>query len=572
MTKERSLIPSPATWDAVRTSGLALSVTEFDRLKQSIQRECSIFSFKRTTPLLWAVFLGGTGTGKSICFNALCGADISETGVERPKTQGPIVYLHAGKLVDGTFPLTDLEIHRTDGESPDKSKNSGASGRFSIVEHHRRDLEHLAIVDTPDLDSLEVRNREIAESFYLLADIIIFVASQEKYADAVPSQFFQRVYREGNPYFFLINKASPELTKDEVVRFFREQKLDLTTDCLQLIPYLKNVTRERIAENAEFNKFESVFFDLCKLDHFSPMRRDSERHAARILSKKIASFLDRVIRENDAVHDWLSRLEKLYTTSSHELMTQLEQHYTKTSRNYLQLEIKRIFNKYDILRKPRGYLIRLLTAPLRLLGITKEKTSQDHTTELLNVRRKIDITPVLLVIERFNRQVLENLSPQDETAPLYLEIRKTEIVMTEEEIRGRIEEEQEKLALWLEETFAEMARGISRTKEWGIYTTAILWGILIVSFEIVLGGGISILEAALDSILAPFVTKGSAELFASREIKIIARELDQRYRDGLLSILGEQKDRYSNGAIPLSTSPEAIDDIRSFEHELGEIL
>ena len=252
-------------------------------------------------------------------------------------------------------------------------------------------------------------------------------------------------------------------------------------------------------------------------------------------------------------------------------MTQLEQHYAKTSQNYLQREIKKIFTKYDLFRKPRGYIVRILTAPLKLLGITKNKSSEDHTTELLKVRRKIDITPILIVIERFNRQVLENLSPDDETAPLYHEIRRIDIVMTEEEIRKRIEEEQEKLARWLEETFAEMARGISKTKEWGIYTTAILWGILIVSFELVLGGGISILEAALDSVLAPFVTKGSAELFASREIKKIAHELDHRYRDGLLSILKEQKDRYSESVLRLSTSSESIESIKSFQNELGEI-
>lgn len=572
MTKEHSLNRLPTIVDDVRISGLTLPVPEFDRLKRSIHRESDIFDYKRKTPLLWAVFLGGTGTGKSLCFNALCKADISETGVERPKTQGPIVYLHEGKLVDGTFPLPDLKIQRIDGASPDKSKNSGASGRFSVIEHKRSDLEHLAIVDTPDLDSVEVSNREIAEDFYLLADIIIFVASQEKYADAVPSQFFQRVYRERNPYFFLINKASTELTREEVIRFFREQKIDLATDCLQLIPYIKNVTRERIAESSEFAKFGTIFFDLCRSEHFSSMRKDSLHHAKHELSKKIDFFLDRIIRENDAVGDWLGALEKLYTKSSHEIMTQLEQYYSKTSRDHLQREIKKIFTKYDIFRKPRGYVMQILKVPLRLFGITKSKTSQDHTKELNKVRRKIDISPIMLVIEQFNQEVLENLSPEDETAPLYREIRRAEIVMTEEEIRKRIGEEQKRLAIWLEETFAEMSRGISKTKEWGIYTTAILWGILIVSFEIVLGGGISILEAALDSIMAPFVTKGSAELFASREIKNIAHELDRRYRDGLLSILKEQKDRYSERAMGLSTPPEAVDAIKSFQHVLGEIV
>ncbi|MBN2515968.1 MAG: hypothetical protein JXC33_08045, partial [Deltaproteobacteria bacterium] len=537
------------------------------RLKRSLQRECAAFIYKRATTLLWAVFVGGTGTGKSLCFNALCGADISETGVVRPKTEGPIVFVSESSRI-GTFPFDDLELQRHD----DTQGNSGAQGRFSVVEHERHDFKHVAVVDTPDLDSLEIANRHVAEVFYLLADIIIFIASQEKYADAVPSHFFQRVYREGKPYFLLINKASPELTNDDVIRFFHEQRVNIAADRLYLIPYMKKVTRDRIAGNSQFAAFEAAFADLCNPLNVSSLRLESERHAAAALSKKVDCFLGQVLRERTAAEDWLGALERLYEAGGSEIMTGLEQHYARTSRGHLQREIRKIFTKYDIFRKPRGYVIRFVTAPLRLFGIMKAKAAHDHSAELLKIRRKIDITPILLVMERFNRQVLENLSPEDKTAPLYREIRSADIVMTGDEIRARIEEEQEKLARWLDETFAEMARGISRTKEWGIYTTAILWGILIVSFEIVLGGGISILEAALDSIFAPFVTKGSAELFASREIKKIASELDERYRRGLLSILTDQKDRYAERALLLTASSEAVDAIRAFQHELGEIM
>jgi hypothetical protein len=553
--------------DGMPHSGLTMAAPEFDRLKRSLQRECAAFLYKRATMLLWAVFVGGTGTGKSLCFNALCGADISETGVVRPKTEGPIVFVSESSRI-GTFPFDDLELQRYGGTR----RNSGSPGRFSVVEHERHDFKHVAVVDTPDLDSLEIANRHVAEAFYLLADIIIFIASQEKYADAVPSHFFQRVYREGKPYFLLINKASPELTNDDVIRFFHEQKVDIATDRLYLIPYMKKVTRDRIAGNSQFAAFEAAFADLCNPRNVSSLRLESERHAAAALSEKIDCFLGQVLRERTAAEEWLGALERLYEAGGSEIMTGLEQHYARTSRDYLQREIKKIFTKYDVFRKPRGYVIRFVTAPLRLFGILKDEASHDHSAELLKIRRKIDITPILLVMERFNRQVLENLSPEDETAPLYREIRRADIVMTVDEIRARIEEEQGKLARWLDETFAEMARGISRTKEWGIYTTAILWGILIVSFEIVLGGGISIIEAALDSIFAPFVTKGSAELFASREIKKIAHELDERYRRGLLSILADQKDRYAKRALLLTASSEAVDAIRAFQHELGEIM
>ena len=78
----------------------------------------------------------------------------------------------------------------------------------------------------------------------------------------------------------------------------------------------------------------------------------------------------------------------------------------------------------------------------------------------------------------------------------------------------------------------------------GIYSTSVIWGAAILSFETVLGGGITLLEMALNTVLAPFVTKGSADLFAHRELKAIIRDMNERYRSGIAGIFREQRDRY----------------------------
>ncbi|NTV59093.1 MAG: hypothetical protein HGA74_17680, partial [Deltaproteobacteria bacterium] len=105
-------------------------------------------------------------------------------------------------------------------------------------------------------------------------------------------------------------------------------------------------------------------------------------------------------------------------------------------------------------------------------------------------------------------------------------------------------QEQERLEQWLENQFETLSQGIPWAKKWGIYSTSIVWGILIIAFEIVVGGGFSILDAALDSAIAPFVTKGAVELFAYHEIRKVAKELAQRYQDGLLSVMKVQERRY----------------------------
>jgi len=63
------------------------------------------------------------------------------------------------------------------------------------------------------------------------------------------------------------------------------------------------------------------------------------------------------------------------------------------------------------------------------------------------------------------------------------------------------------------------------------------------------------LDAALDSALAPFVTKGAVEAFAYHEIRKIAKELAVRYQEGLLSILRKQEERYVACIQSSTTSP-----------------
>jgi GTPase Era involved in 16S rRNA processing len=556
---------SKSAWEDMQCPGLTRPIEEINNLKKSIQRGSEVFFYKQSTRLVWIVFVGGTGTGKSTLFNALCGKDISETGVERPKTQRPVIYSFEGKVTSKNIPFLEFDVDQAYERENDSGYQKYVTGPFIIVEHDREEFTNMVLVDTPDLDSLEIKNRQMAEDFYLLADVSVFVTSQEKYADEVPSRFFYRMYREGKPYYFFLNKADATLTHEDVLSFFEAQGVTIVRDHTFLIPSVSLPTASMVSTNDEFIKFTSLLFAECSE---SELYFEGQKRNARMLTDKIDRFVKILKEENLASQEWCQELDAILTKSEQDLTEQLESHFKEASRNHIQNEIRKIFNKYDLLRKPRYFVSRLLLAPFRFLGLKSLDLKASHTKDLLAVRQKIDVTPVFLTIERFNRRVLERLSPHDTLSPLYKKMRGDWVVLTNEEIRKRIEDLQENLALWIGETFKNLARGIPKSKEWGIYTTSILWGITIVSFEIVLGGGISILEAALDSVLAPFVTKGSVELFASREIQQIVHQLDHRYREGLYAILQEQKYRYESSLLSLVTPQETIDAIRSIQERL----
>ena len=557
--------------EKVQCPGLTAGAKEISRLLEQLPKRWRVYAYKHSMDLLWVVFVGGTGTGKSTIYNALCGRPLSETGVERPKTFGPIVYAHRDAPIEADFPFASMTVGSRSPEDEVFSPQAGTAGELVVLQHASSDLAHIALVDTPDLDSLEVRNREVVEDLYLLSDVVVFVTSQEKYADEVPFKFFKRIYQDGKICFLLLNKAEDSLTAQEVADSFRDQGIDIAQSFFWVLPYLPSQPSEKLRENKDFKDFVATFFTDLGRDHAPVVLQNERIRRINKLKDQTQLLVGLLGKEREAAKSWLAQLETLFRSVCRDLLEQQKRHFDEESRDYLQEEIRRLFSKYDVLGKPRRFVSQIVLSPLRLLGLRSQKRRESHKDALLRIRQKIDLTPIQAAVEKFNRSVMENLSPSDEQSPLYRMLRNPEMKVSDEEIKAKVWEEQDRLAVWLENTFQQMARGIPKSKEWGIYSTSILWGALIVSFEAAIGGGITFLEAALDSALAPFVTKGAVELFAYQELQKIARELAQKYQDGVLSVLRLQKDRYKDGLQSLMTSQQVIDELDVLQRSLTEV-
>jgi GTPase SAR1 family protein len=556
--------------DAVRCPGLTPGAQEIRRLTGDLPKRLAVFSYRCLMPSAWVVFLGGTGTGKSTLFNALCGKPLSEMGIERPKTGGPIGYSYEGSPIEQHFPFPSIQMERHSSESLHPMPATGMPGHMLILEHDREDWSHLFIIDTPDLDSLEAENRQIAEDLYLLSDVVVFVTSQEKYADEVPYQFLRRIIEERKPYFLLLNKAEDRLTKEDVLVALQGRGISFAKDRVWLIPYAPADPFPSISGDPAFRDFVHSFSQALSTERIEPLRKTQHSRRAEDLKIRIGRLLELLEEENRAAGQWLNRLDDVYEEASHDLIHEEKKRFMAESRAHVQREVRRLFSKYDVLAKPRRFIKEIFLTPFRFLGLYGERTRANHKASLQKVRQKIDLVPVQRAIEKFNRSVLEKLSPSDEGSPLFKELRQTGVVLNDEEIKDRIWKEQTQLDTWLEEKFQKLSRGIQKHKKWGIYSTSALWGVLIICFEIVVGGGFSVLDAALDSALAPFVTKGAVELFAYQEIQKTARQLAKRYQEGLLSTVRHQRDRYEHCLQSLLTSPRTVASLRALDADLAD--
>jgi len=130
------------------------------------------------------VLLGGTGVGKSRLFSRLVGVQGASpsSDAERNHTRVPFA---ACALVQRALVGLPEEIG---------------------VQWINWDRESLVLFDTPDIDGMVLANRQVTRQVLAIADLVVFVASPDKLANAVPFE----ALREWSPrtrWMFVLNKS-----------------------------------------------------------------------------------------------------------------------------------------------------------------------------------------------------------------------------------------------------------------------------------------------------------------------------------------------------------------------------
>jgi GTP-binding protein EngB required for normal cell division len=196
------------------------------RLAAALVRNCigPLLDDQPPTPL-HIVVVGGAGAGKSTVANLLSGAAAAEANPQAGFTRHPIAYTSANGPGDWTGHLGFLgPLQRLNGTAPSSLDQDVYQVRRvppdPTTHGQTRDW---VIWDCPDMTtwaSLGYVTRLIEA--VALADVLIYVASDERYNDEIPTQFLDLLLRTGKPVVCVLTKMKEADVKAMVDHFKRD--------------------------------------------------------------------------------------------------------------------------------------------------------------------------------------------------------------------------------------------------------------------------------------------------------------------------------------------------------------
>jgi len=167
-----------------------------------------------SAPLLVAL-VGSTGAGKSTLVNSIVGTQVSQTGVRRPTTNSPVLACHPDDIhwfAENMFLPTMPRVRQEGLARP------GRDGLLVLAASEGM-TKGIALLDTPDIDSVVRAHYDFAYQFLDASDLWLFMTSASRYADAPVWELLQHARERGAALGVVLSRVPPSHRTELVGHF-----------------------------------------------------------------------------------------------------------------------------------------------------------------------------------------------------------------------------------------------------------------------------------------------------------------------------------------------------------------
>lgn len=263
-------------------------------------------------PLHVAV-VGGAGAGKSTIVNFLTGTNLAEANPQAGYTRHPTAYVTAALEAKWPAHAGFLgPLQRLTKPAPSNLDEDVYQVRPLPTVQGKSPIQNCVVWDCPDMTTWAAigyvsRLMEIAS----LADVVVYVASDERYNDEVPTQFLQLLVKAGKPVIVCLTKMRESDAATLVSHFQMEVlgKLPLGANGKSTVPVLPIpfLTAEQLREplqTASAYRIPLLNQIIVLTDPPASARKRTVENALKFMAGSADGLLEVAKTDLAALDDW----------------------------------------------------------------------------------------------------------------------------------------------------------------------------------------------------------------------------------------------------------------------------
>ncbi len=239
-----------------------------------------------------------------------------------------------------------------------------------------------------------------------------------------------------------------------------------------------------------------------------------------------------------------------------------------------------LLGRYDIFRVPRTIVYNSVAKALRFatagLGFGGDDTDEEPAGQARGIEEfrdawsRVRLGPVDLAVSEFNREIAEALAADPELADLKAVAHTDVSRLDKPAIRSLFDEAFQSVEDLLKEEIDGFRSGLSGWDEAKLYGSYTVWALVVVTAELALGGGFTILDALLGGAMIPLIPKWLLKLKVVDLLRDIGHKVDQQYRRNLHGILRTQADLYRDTFTGMLPGNDEVEVLQAHIRELGQ--